>query len=495
MLEMEIIEPETLEMEVSNPNTLEMELTGQEPSKIDGTSDYDKLLNKPQINDVELNGNKTLDELGIQHKGNYMQATDLGDVEDHSTAESMIFDQLKPDDVPSGKYYYVYFCQCRGDSVFAICHKIDGEIAITFLSSYGHYRISQYDFYNDEITNQHWNRIGLGGTDEYWTNTPLVFENYISFNGDVKVNQQSGKNGQVLKTTGKNVYWDYDKGGVIDLGEIDLQDYNDDIWEFVNTLTEDGVYKFYDREFHHIVEVQNAGHIIAQKTWSSEEGPMQEYYRQGYMQDGELVWEDLGSYATYEQVANNFAVKSHIHYQSETVTNLANWLNKPSTNNVEGLPYRYYRLRYNAEHYVVQVGYDTATVMIDGKKYMHVYETYYKENEPHKIYYRKGIRLHGVSPARYTWEKWHVSSTTIEYGQYSSVDEALHSVSTTGTYTFNVLGYEYKAEVYFNSSGGVIYQKVYAYGDDHTYEEMIRTGIPSDDGNNQWGDWQIIVSI
>lgn len=36
------------------------------------TSDYSELTNKPQINGVELVGNKTLDDLSIQPKGNYL---------------------------------------------------------------------------------------------------------------------------------------------------------------------------------------------------------------------------------------------------------------------------------------------------------------------------------------------------------------------------------------------------------------------------------------
>lgn len=39
-----------------------------------GTSDYAELTNKPQINSVELTGNKTLDDLGIQAKGDYLTA-------------------------------------------------------------------------------------------------------------------------------------------------------------------------------------------------------------------------------------------------------------------------------------------------------------------------------------------------------------------------------------------------------------------------------------
>ena len=37
-----------------------------------GTTDYTQLENKPQINSVELTGNKTLNDLGIQPKGNYL---------------------------------------------------------------------------------------------------------------------------------------------------------------------------------------------------------------------------------------------------------------------------------------------------------------------------------------------------------------------------------------------------------------------------------------
>ena len=36
-----------------------------------GTNDYEKLLNKPQINNTELIGNKSLDDLNIQEKGEY----------------------------------------------------------------------------------------------------------------------------------------------------------------------------------------------------------------------------------------------------------------------------------------------------------------------------------------------------------------------------------------------------------------------------------------
>lgn len=44
---------------------------------IAGSSDYNNLTNKPQINSVELSGNKTLAELGIQAAGNYALKSDI----------------------------------------------------------------------------------------------------------------------------------------------------------------------------------------------------------------------------------------------------------------------------------------------------------------------------------------------------------------------------------------------------------------------------------
>lgn len=42
-----------------------------------GTSDYSRLTNKPSINSVELNGNKSLADLGIQPSGSYALSSDL----------------------------------------------------------------------------------------------------------------------------------------------------------------------------------------------------------------------------------------------------------------------------------------------------------------------------------------------------------------------------------------------------------------------------------
>lgn len=52
-----------------------------------GTSDYTNLTNKPKINNVELNGNKSLNDLGIQPKGNYALESDIPDVSNFITKD------------------------------------------------------------------------------------------------------------------------------------------------------------------------------------------------------------------------------------------------------------------------------------------------------------------------------------------------------------------------------------------------------------------------
>lgn len=54
-----------------------------------GTGDYNQLTNKPQINSVELSGNKTLAALGIQAAGNYATTSDLALKADKSTVDAL----------------------------------------------------------------------------------------------------------------------------------------------------------------------------------------------------------------------------------------------------------------------------------------------------------------------------------------------------------------------------------------------------------------------
>lgn len=66
-------------------NTSEISISGGSG----GTGDYNQLTNKPQINSVELSGNKTLAALGIQAAGNYATTSDLALKADKSTVDAL----------------------------------------------------------------------------------------------------------------------------------------------------------------------------------------------------------------------------------------------------------------------------------------------------------------------------------------------------------------------------------------------------------------------
>lgn len=66
-------------------NTSEISISGGSG----GTSDYNQLTNKPQINSVELSGNKTLADLGIQAAGDYATTSDLALKADKSTVDTL----------------------------------------------------------------------------------------------------------------------------------------------------------------------------------------------------------------------------------------------------------------------------------------------------------------------------------------------------------------------------------------------------------------------
>ena len=53
---------------------------GEGGSGTGGTTNYNSLTNKPKINNVELTGNKTLEDLGIQEAGNYLTEDNLPDI-------------------------------------------------------------------------------------------------------------------------------------------------------------------------------------------------------------------------------------------------------------------------------------------------------------------------------------------------------------------------------------------------------------------------------
>ena len=71
--------PDTIEVEINSPTitsdistpTLQATLGASSPiiniNTSGGTDDYNELINKPQINDITLQGNKSLPDIGVEH--------------------------------------------------------------------------------------------------------------------------------------------------------------------------------------------------------------------------------------------------------------------------------------------------------------------------------------------------------------------------------------------------------------------------------------------
>ena len=72
-----------LDLEVVDVATASLDVGGGSGGG-SGVSDYAQLSNKPRINDVVLNGNKTAEELGLQPKGEYALKSELPEVPDVS---------------------------------------------------------------------------------------------------------------------------------------------------------------------------------------------------------------------------------------------------------------------------------------------------------------------------------------------------------------------------------------------------------------------------
>ena len=78
-----------------------------------GSSNYEDLDNKPSINNIELTGNKTLEELGIQPKGDYLTEIPEDYVTENElnnkgylTEHQDLSDYAKKNDIPNLSNYY-----------------------------------------------------------------------------------------------------------------------------------------------------------------------------------------------------------------------------------------------------------------------------------------------------------------------------------------------------------------------------------------------------
>lgn len=191
----------------------------------------------------------------------------------------------------------------------------------------------------------------------------------------------------------------------IDLGEIDLEDYDDDYFEFINTLTETGNYRFVDNfdYFTWIVEVRNTEAGIGQSVWSTEEGITAIAYRWGYKTAQGVDWYDWQTWLTYDTAYSMFAQKGHNHrvYKTfETRAEFDAFLEKPVFENGE---LSEYICKITAENkiYIVNCGYNNQS---NPKRYVR-YITYWCLDTPWEIRTRSSIN---TTTTTYKWSAWHL---------------------------------------------------------------------------------------
>lgn len=95
-----------MNIEIGNASVVEYEIAKNKDGATSGggTTDYLKLSNKPSINNVILEDNKTLEDLGIQPKGNYLtEHQDISGKEDKSNKTTILDGNSTDEQYPSAK--------------------------------------------------------------------------------------------------------------------------------------------------------------------------------------------------------------------------------------------------------------------------------------------------------------------------------------------------------------------------------------------------------
>ena len=247
-------------------------------------------------------------------------------------------------------------------------------------------------------------------------------DNYVSYNTQSKTIAQQNQarknigipNSCVLYNQNQNLNETYKliarnnidaKKSTKDLGVIDLLQYNDDVFEFISTLTSEGEYKFVDNRdyFTWLVNVVWLGdYLVGQSYCYSEEGYEYIYYRSGYYDENTdtYSWNEWISFLTSSQGLDLFALKNHVHYSNVTTAYTIRTYLDSFTGNGD------YRIKCNLdkELYIVSCYY--YNVSVNGVTQYRRSQRYYSISEPWKIYSRFG--LYNTSTKKITWNAWHV---------------------------------------------------------------------------------------
>ena len=329
-----------------------------------GETNYNKLDNLPSINSIILTGNKTLEELGIQAAGDYAIKDEI--IKDASNINY--------------KDNYGYGGENVQDALDMAFATLDETPNYSDLNNY-----VSYNTQSKTATQQNQARKNIG-----------IPNSCVLYNQ----NQNLAEANKFLAR--KNIDA---KRAIKYLGEIDLSQYNDDVFEFMSTLISEGEYKFVDSYdgFTWLVNVVWLGdYLVGQSYCYSEEGYEYIYYRSGYYDENTdtYSWNNWTSFLTSLQGLELFALKNHVHYNNVTTAYTIRTYLDRFTGNGD------YRITSNADKELYIFSGYYYNVSVNGVAQYRRSQRYYSISEPWKVYSRFG--LYNPSTKKVTWNAWHV---------------------------------------------------------------------------------------
>ena len=329
-----------------------------------GESNYNKLDNLPSINSIVLTGNKTLEELGIQAAGDY------------ATKDEIIKDASNINYEDN----YGYGGENVQDALDIVFNTLDDTPNYTDLNNYVSYSSQSKTSIQQ---NQARKNIGIPNSCVLYNQNQNLAE----------ANKFLARKNIDAKKAAKN------------LGDVDLSQYNDDVFEFISTLTSEGEYKFVDSYdgFTWLVNVVQLGdYLVGQSYCYSEEGYEYIYYRSGYYDENTdtYSWNEWISFLTSSQGLGLFALKNHVHYNNITTAYTIRTYLDSFTGNGD------YRITSNLDKEIYIFSGYYYNVSVNGATQYRRSQKYYSISEPWKIYSRFG--LYDTSTKKITWNAWHV---------------------------------------------------------------------------------------
>lgn len=256
---------------------------------------------------------------------------------------------------------------------------------------------------------------------------------------------------------------------VTDLGYIDPEPYEEDVFIYMNTLTESGFYKFVfggdDLTF--FVAVQafymegSDITLVNQHYWGDEEGPITEYIRAITLEGDEVVDEQTTAYITMEGAVNAFASKSHVHYRVATsALSVWDYCNGSQISFITDSPILYTDTREPRHAWLIET---TATTSAPNRRFIRLTDL----QDASVIYQRSGVYSNGVI----TWGEWeYIGSLKITVNGTSYPITAITSTTVSGV-SGVLVDYDdgNSGQLFFADGAGLA-----------TVKSAIESGIPHD---------------